>query len=117
MQVNWYRGPKEPADNPCWDSHIDEPNRLRNVLVPPTDQAFAALLDDLTQRGMLDETLVVCMAEFGRTPRSTAGPGAITGAACSASRSPGEGFAAARCTAPATRRVPNRARAGCALKT
>jgi len=54
---------------PCWDSHIDEPNRLRNVLVPPTDQAFAALLDDLSQRGMLDDTLVVCMAEFGRTPR------------------------------------------------
>jgi hypothetical protein len=33
------------------------------------DQAFAALLEDLTQRGLLDETLVVCMAEFGRTPR------------------------------------------------
>ncbi len=69
VQVNWYRGPNEPADNPCWDSHIDEPNRLRNVLVPPTDQAFAALLDDLSLRGILDETLVVCLAEFGRTPR------------------------------------------------
>jgi hypothetical protein len=69
VQVNWYRGPNEPSDNPCWDSHADEPNRLRNVLVPPTDQAFSALLDDLSQRGRLDETLVVCMAEFGRTPR------------------------------------------------
>jgi hypothetical protein len=69
VQVNWYRGPNEPSDNPCWDSHIDEPNRLRNVLVPPMDQAFATLLDDLSQRGMLDDTLVVCMAEFGRTPR------------------------------------------------
>jgi Protein of unknown function (DUF1501) len=69
VQVNWYRGPNEPPDNPCWDSHVDEPNRLRNVLVPPTDQAFAALLDDLSQRGMLDDTLVVCLAEFGRTPR------------------------------------------------
>jgi hypothetical protein len=69
VQVNWYRGPNEPPDNPCWDSHTDEPNRLRTVLVPPTDQAFAALLDDLSQRGMLDETLVVCLAEFGRTPR------------------------------------------------
>lgn len=69
IQVNWYRGPNEPSDNPCWDSHTDEPNRLRNVLVPPADQAFAALLDDLSQRGMLEETLVVCMAEFGRTPR------------------------------------------------
>jgi hypothetical protein len=69
VQVNWYRGPDEPSDNPCWDSHVDEPARLRTVLVPPMDQAFAALLDDLSQRGMLDETLVVCMAEFGRTPR------------------------------------------------
>lgn len=69
VQVNWYRGPNEPSDNPCWDSHIDEPNRLRNVLAPPMDQAFAALLDDLSQRGILDETLVVCLAEFGRTPR------------------------------------------------
>ena len=69
VQVNWYRGPNEPPDNPCWDSHTDEPNRLRNTLVPPTDQAFAALLEDLSQRGMLDDTLVVCMAEFGRTPR------------------------------------------------
>jgi Protein of unknown function (DUF1501) len=69
IQVNWYRGPDEPSDNPCWDSHINETARLRTVLVPPMDQAFAALLDDLAQRGMLDETLVVCLAEFGRTPR------------------------------------------------
>jgi hypothetical protein len=69
VQVNWYRGPDEPPDNPCWDSHTQESERLRTVLVPPMDQAFAALLEDLTQRGMLDETLVVCMAEFGRTPR------------------------------------------------
>lgn len=69
IQVNWYRGPDEPSDNPCWDSHANEPERLRNVLVPPMDQAFAALLDDLEQRGLLDDTLVVCMGEFGRTPR------------------------------------------------
>src|SRR5262249_26947742 len=69
VQVNWYRGADEPPDNPCWDSHTDESERLRRVLLPPTDQAFATLLEDLDQRGMLDETLVVCMAEFGRTPR------------------------------------------------
>ena len=69
IQVNWYRGPDEPSDNPCWDSHTNEPERMRNVLVPPMDQAFAALLDDLDQRGLLADTLVVCMAEFGRTPR------------------------------------------------
>jgi hypothetical protein len=75
VQVNWYRGPDEPSDNPCWDSHANESDRLRNVLVPPMDQAFAALLEDLTGRGMLDETLVVCMAEFGRTPRFNARAG------------------------------------------
>ncbi len=69
VQVNWYRAPNEPPDNPCWDSHIDEVNRVRNVLAPPMDQAFATLLDDLSDRGMLDETLVVCLSEFGRTPR------------------------------------------------
>ncbi|MCA9089173.1 MAG: DUF1501 domain-containing protein [Planctomycetaceae bacterium] len=69
VQVNWYRGPDEPTDSPCWDSHRDESKRLKDVLVPPTDAAFSALLDDLQERGMLDETLVVCMSEFGRTPK------------------------------------------------
>src|SRR5205807_4190191 len=69
VQVNWFRGPDEPQDNPCWDSHTNEAARLRTVLLPPLDQAFAALLEGLAQRGMLDETLVVCLAEFGRTPR------------------------------------------------
>src|SRR5262249_58746987 len=62
----------EPADNPCWASHTSEAARLKTVLVPPTDQAFSALLEDLAQRGMLDGTLVVCLAEFGRTPRFNA---------------------------------------------
>jgi hypothetical protein len=69
VQVNWYRGPDEPPANPCWDSHVAESSRLKDVLVPPTDLAFSALIEDLDARGMLDETLVVCMAEFGRSPR------------------------------------------------
>ena len=69
VQVNWYRSPDEPMDKPCWDSHVDETNRLKDVLVPPTDAALSALLDDLSERGLLDETLVVCMSEFGRTPK------------------------------------------------
>ncbi len=69
VQVNWYRGPDEPPDNPCWDSHTREAERLRTVLAPPTDQAYSSLLEDLDQRGLLDETLVVCTAEFGRSPR------------------------------------------------
>jgi hypothetical protein len=75
VQVNWYRGPDEPTDKPCWDSHADETNRLKNVLVPPTDDAVSALLDDLSNRGLLDETLVVCMSEFGRTPKMNGGGG------------------------------------------
>ncbi len=75
VQVNWYRGPDEPTDKPCWDSHADETNRLKNVLVPPTDDALSALLDDLSDRGLLDETLVVCMSEFGRTPKMNGGGG------------------------------------------
>ena len=69
VQVNWYRGADEPPANPCWDSHTQEAARLKNVLVPPTDRAYSALIEDLSRRGLLDETLVVCMAEFGRTPR------------------------------------------------
>jgi hypothetical protein len=69
VQVNWYRGPDEPPANPCWDSHTRESARLKEVLAPPTDRAYSALIEDLDRRGLLDETLVVCMAEFGRTPR------------------------------------------------
>lgn len=75
VQVNWYRGPEEPTDKPCWDSHADETSRLKQVLIPPTDDALSALLDDLSDRGILDETLVVCMSEFGRTPRMNANGG------------------------------------------
>jgi hypothetical protein len=51
-----------------WDTHQDNFSRLKDRLVPPMEQAFAALLDDLSERGMLDSTLVVWMGDFGRTP-------------------------------------------------
>src|SRR6185503_5389943 len=51
-----------------WDTHQDNFNRLKNELVPPMERAFTALLDDLTERGLLDSTLVVWMGDFGRTP-------------------------------------------------
>lgn len=69
VQVNWFRGKDEPTDAPCWDSHVKEAERLRTVLVPPFDQAHSALLTDLIDRRMLDETLVVCLSEFGRSPK------------------------------------------------
>jgi hypothetical protein len=52
-----------------WDTHKDNFNGLQNKLVPPMEQAFAALLDDLEERGLLESTLVVWMGEFGRTPK------------------------------------------------
>jgi hypothetical protein len=52
-----------------WDTHGDNFNRLKKVLLPPLEQASSALLDDLAERGLLDETLVVWLTEFGRTPR------------------------------------------------
>ncbi len=51
-----------------WDTHKDNFNQLKNRLVPPMEQAYCALLDDLSERGLLDETVVVWMGDFGRTP-------------------------------------------------
>ena len=72
VQVNWFRGADEPPDTPCWDSHVRETERLRTVLLPPFDKAYSSLLTDLIDRGRLDDTLVVVMSEFGRTPRFNA---------------------------------------------
>jgi hypothetical protein len=52
-----------------WDTHTDNFTSHEKALVPPTDRAFSALIADLDERGMLDETLVVMMGEMGRTPR------------------------------------------------
>ncbi len=52
-----------------WDTHSRNFIDLKTRLMPVADQAFSALLDDLKERGMLDETLVVWTGEFGRTPR------------------------------------------------
>jgi hypothetical protein len=51
-----------------WDTHATELASLKK-LIPPVDQAVAALLTDLKARGLLDSTLVIWMGEFGRTPR------------------------------------------------
>jgi uncharacterized protein (DUF1501 family) len=56
------------AFNQEWDTHGDLQNRYKQI-VPPMDQAFAGLVQDLGERGMLDDTLVINTGEFGRTPR------------------------------------------------
>ncbi|MFN5733823.1 MAG: DUF1501 domain-containing protein, partial [Planctomyces sp.] len=70
VHVNWARDPGDNAvDNPLWDTHALNADRLQDNLCPQFDPTFAALMDDLTERGLLDETLVVVMGEFGRTPK------------------------------------------------
>lgn len=52
-----------------WDTHKDNTKRLKDQLVPPMERAFSTLLSDLKDRGLLDETLVIWMGDFGRTPK------------------------------------------------
>ncbi len=59
------------VDGYSWDSHTHS-NDVRDHLLPTLDQAYSALLLDLEDRGLLDETLVVCLGEMGRTPKGNA---------------------------------------------
>jgi hypothetical protein len=67
--VTVYWGGRVNNPDPHWDTHFNNNRRLREELLPPFDQCFSAFLDDLAQRGLLETTLVLCMGEFGRTPR------------------------------------------------
>jgi hypothetical protein len=58
-----------------WDTHTDNFKSLKNRLVPPMEQGFAALLEDLEERGLLSTTLVIWMGDFGRTPLINANAG------------------------------------------
>jgi hypothetical protein len=55
--------------NCAWDTHQNHFPRLREYLLPGFDLAYSALLEDLSTRGLLDETLVLWLSEHGRTPR------------------------------------------------
>jgi hypothetical protein len=65
VTVGW-----DTVDGYSWDSHVHS-NDVRQHLLPGLDQALASLLVDLDTRGLLAETLVVCLGEMGRTPRVT----------------------------------------------
>ena len=58
-----------------WDTHTDNWGKLKNTLLPQLDQGLAALTDDLIASGLLDQTLIVVMGEFGRTPKISTLPG------------------------------------------
>jgi hypothetical protein len=68
VHVNWVRH-DNGSGGQGYDSHRDHLDWCRDELFPPTDAAFGTLVSDLSDRGLLDETLVVMMGEFGRTPR------------------------------------------------
>ena len=64
VTVNW------PDDGQAfWDTHGNNFPALKDRLMPPADRAFSALLDDLSTRGLLGETLIVWVGEFGRRPQ------------------------------------------------
>ncbi len=66
VHVNWIRILEQG-----WDTHNDNFNALKNKLLPPCDQGFSALLEDMHASGLLKETLVILMGEFGRSPKVT----------------------------------------------
>lgn len=67
------------VNNTGWDNHLDlatyanrhpgDPRSASHALIPGLDKAFSALIGDLSDRGMLDDTLVLVMTDFGRTPK------------------------------------------------
>lgn len=76
VTVNWPRVPGDRGvDNPVWDTHARNFDRMEDCLAPQFDLGFTALLDDLDDRGLLDETLVIAVGEFGRTPAVNANAG------------------------------------------
>ncbi len=71
VHVNWseYVEACTPNTDFGWDTHIYNFDMLPNRHCPIFDRAFSAFLDDLHNRGLLNQTLVVAMGEFGRTPK------------------------------------------------
>lgn len=87
VTVNWQR------DDAYWDTHSDNFTKHKDPLLPNLDRGFSALLRDLEQRGLLDETLVVCLSEFGRTPTINKNAGRDHWAACNSVVLAGAGVA------------------------
>ncbi len=75
VQVCCAAGDLNGGSGDMWDTHGDNFNRLKNRLLPVLDRALSALLQDLSDRGTLNETLIVLLTDFGRTPRINAAAG------------------------------------------
>ena len=72
--VSVFWDPFEPFGGSCWDTHANHFPRLKDYLLPVFDEAYSALIGDLDERGLLDETLVLCVSEHGRTPQIDSKP-------------------------------------------
>ncbi len=78
VQVNWPAVANGDPKVDAWDTHAANFGPLRNLHCPKLDSGLSALLEDMSARGLLDETLVIAIGEFGRSPRlgvSTSGNG------------------------------------------
>src|SRR5262249_5077654 len=77
VNVTWdsYREKFNLVSDFAWDTHYNNFVFLRKANLPNFDITFSALMEDLDSRGLLDETLVVVMSDFGRTPRINANAG------------------------------------------
>lgn len=73
--VNTGVGDLNGSSGDNWDTHGNNFNRLKDDLLPPWDHAAHALMTDLIESGRIEDTLVVFLTEFGRTPRINAGAG------------------------------------------
>ena len=69
VQVNWASPDKKLPNSGGWDTHEKHNESLKGWLMPMMDQTYSALVEDLDQRGLLDETLVCWVAEFGHTTK------------------------------------------------
>ena len=103
--------------NDKWDTHGGDVHPRIRTSLRESDQALAALMNDLRDRGLWDTTLVIWMAEFGRTPRVANGGGRDHWPQCYSLLLAGGGFAAARFMVPPTASPPFRAKIRFAPKT
>lgn len=69
VTVNWDDDHKDDKVSPHWDTHVDNFPKLKDRLCPPFDRGLSTFLADLSERGLLESTLVVVLGEFGRTPK------------------------------------------------
>ncbi len=74
VRINWTRMMDKPNQG-GWDTHNVHAQSCKDFLMPIMDQAYSALIEDLNERGLLDETLIVWLGEFGRTPKFNANAG------------------------------------------